>query len=146
MNKLLLIDRFRGEHFFLSNFYPVVIWNGGIRYPSSEHAYQAAKTINMAERQRIAKLPKPSMAKRAGRKVAMRPDWDQVKLSVMERIVMLKFSVPSLAKRLIATHPATLVEGNDWGDRYWGVYNGVGANHLGLILMAVRDKIMAVHL
>jgi len=137
-----LINSFRDEYFFLSNFYPVAIWNAGIRYPSAEHAYQAAKTTKFEERRAIASLPKPAQAKRMGRKVTLRPDWDSVKLAVMKRIVARKFSIPSLAKRLVATFPAELWEGNGWGDRYWGVCNGVGANHLGKILMEVRRELM----
>uniref|UniRef100_A0A6M3KX68 NADAR domain-containing protein n=1 Tax=viral metagenome TaxID=1070528 RepID=A0A6M3KX68_9ZZZZ len=141
-----LINSFRGEFFFLSNFFPVVIWNGGIRYLSMEHAFQAAKTLDMAERRMIAELPTPGQAKRTGRKVTLRPDWEQVKLAMMERIVRRKFSIPSLAQRLIATFPAKIVEGNTWGDRYWGVCAGVGANHLGEILMKIRKELMeAVH-
>lgn len=136
-----LIESFRGANFFLSNFYPVIIWNAGIRYPTAEHAYQAAKTLDMEERRRIASLETPGQAKRAGRRVAMRHDWEQVKLSVMARIVHLKFTVPSLAEKLMATSPAKLVEGNTWGDRYWGVCNGVGANHLGRILMKEREAL-----
>ena len=139
-----LINSFRGEFFFLSNFYPVVIWNAGICYPSAEHAYQAAKTFNQAERLAIASLDKSGQAKRAGRIVTLRPDWEQVKLSVMESIVRKKFSLTSLAQKLVNTLPAQLVEGNTWGDRYWGVCNGVGANHLGKILMKVRKDLMDV--
>lgn len=136
-----LINSFRGEFFFLSNFYPVIIWNDGIRYPSAEHAYQAAKTLVRTERVAIAECATPGQAKRMGRKVTLRPDWDSVKLVVMKRIVTRKFSVPSLAQRLKATSSAHIVEGNTWGDRYWGVCNGVGANHLGRILMEVRDSL-----
>jgi ribA/ribD-fused uncharacterized protein len=137
-----LINNFRGEYFFLSNFYPVAIWNAGIRYPSAEHAYQAAKTVVRTERITIAACETPAQAKRMGRKVTLRPDWDSVKLAVMKRIVARKFSIPSLAKRLVATFPAELWEGNGWGDRYWGVCAGVGANHLGKILMEVRRELM----
>lgn len=141
---LQLINSFRGEFFFLSNFYHVIIWNAGISYPSAEHAYQASKTFNQAERLAIAALSAAGQAKRAGRIVTLRPDWEQVKLAVMERIVRKKFAIPSLAQKLMATSPAHLVEDNTWGDRYWGKCNGVGANHLGEILMKVRKDLMEV--
>jgi len=142
-----LINSFRDEFFFLSNFYPVIIWNNGIRYPTAEHAFQAAKTQVREERIAIAACATPGEAKRMGRKVTLRPDWENVKLAVMKRIVARKFSIPSLAQRLKATFPAELWEGNGWGDRYWGVHNGVGENHLGRILMEVRRELIeAVHL
>lgn len=136
-----LINSFRDEFFFLSNFFPVIIWNAGIRYPSAEHAYQAAKTLDMGMRRKIAAIPRPGQAKRAGRNVVLREDWDTVKLDVMRRILEMKFSVPSLRAKLLATGDARLVEGNTWGDRFWGEYAGRGANHLGRLLMETREKI-----
>ena len=135
------IESFRNEHFFLSNFYPVIIWNAGIRYPSAEHAFQAAKTLDFEMRRKIAATLKPGQAKRMGRSVVLREDWDSVKLDVMRRILELKFSVPSLKAKLLATGDAHIVEGNTWNDRFWGVCNGVGANHLGKLLMALRDRL-----
>ena len=89
-----LINSFRDEFFFLSNFYPVIIWNDGIRYPTAEHAYQAAKTVVRTERIAIAACATPGEDKRMGRKVTLRPDWENVKLAVMKRIVARKFSIP----------------------------------------------------
>lgn len=133
------IDSFSGEYDFLSNFYSQEITYDGIKYPTNEHAFQAAKTLDLAKRQAIAKLATPGQAKRAGRKVLLRSDWEDVKFDVMKEIVILKFITPELKEKLLATKDAELIEGNTWNDRCWGVCNGVGQNNLGQILMEVRE-------
>lgn len=140
---MTVIDRFHGEYRFLSNFYPVEVTFGGNVYPSVEHAYQAAKTLDEEDRQKIAKLKTAGEAKRYGRKVKMRPDWDHVKLNIMKELLQQKFDRdenPDLWKLLSLTGKAKLVEGNDWHDTYWGVCDGIGANHLGRLLMEIRDE------
>ena len=136
-----MIDRFDGEHAFLSNFWPSPLTLDGITYPTVEHAFQAAKAIDPLERQRIAALPTPGAAKRAGRKVAIRPDWEQVNVAIMEDLVRRKFADPELAGKLLATGDEELIEGNTWNDRFWGVCRGVGRNELGKILMRVRAEL-----
>lgn len=136
------IDSFDGEFRFLSNFFPCVIWHDGIRYPTLEHAFQAAKTLDFAERWRISQLDTPGQAKRAGRNVQLRPDWLQVRRMVMQELLIQKFVLNAeLRQRLKATGNARLIEGNTWGDTYWGVCRGVGENHLGYLLMALRGII-----
>jgi N-glycosidase YbiA len=137
----MMIDRFDGEYAFLSNFWSSPITLDGITYPTVEHAFQAAKAINPPERQRIAALPTPGAAKRAGRKVAIRPDWERVKVGIMEDLVRRKFADPELAGKLLATGEEDLVEGNTWNDRFWGVCRGSGRNELGKILMRVRAEL-----
>ncbi len=138
------IAEFRGEYRFLSNFWPAEVWFEGRRYPSAEHAYQAAKSLDDADRARIAALYTASEAKTAGRALKLRPDWDTAKFEVMEACVRDKFTRNAeLRAKLLATADAYLEEGNDWGDRVWGVSGGVGENRLGLILMKVRDEIRA---
>jgi ribA/ribD-fused uncharacterized protein len=138
------IGPFRGTWAFLSNFYPAPVMFEGDVYPTVEHAYQAAKTTNHALRQRIRQCVTPGHAKAAGRQLPLQPDWEQVKLAVMEALIREKFMRhPELAKQLRTTSPHTLVELNSWGDRFWGVCRGRGRNHLGRILMAVRDALRA---
>lgn len=135
-----MIDRFDGTKFrFLSNFYMCPVIYEGIRYPSSEHAYQAAKSLDMEVRQRIANLSTPGKAKKAGRQINIRQDWEAVKYDVMSEIVLEKFlQNPDIKQKLIDTGDEELIEGNTWGDQWWGVCNGVGENMLGKILMRVR--------
>ena len=84
----------------------------------------------------------PSEAKRTGRKVKLRPDWEDVKINEMRNIVRAKFSQnPELAEKLIQTGDAHLEEGNTWGDRTWGTVNGSGQNLLGKILMEIRETL-----
>lgn len=134
-----MIDSFSGSHRFLSNFWPCVISFEGRIYPSTEHAYQAAKSLDDSVRARVAALPSPGSAKAAGRGIVLRPDWLDVRISVMARVTASKYPAGSdLARLLLGTGSAELVEVNRWGDRFWGVCRGVGENRLGRILMDRR--------
>src|SRR5438270_6235435 len=98
------IELFEGPYRFLSNFYPAQVEFDGLTYPTVEHAYQSAKTLDMNERKRIAQAPTPAEAKRQGRALKYRADWEQVKFDVMERCVRYKFTHHAeLADRLLAT-------------------------------------------
>ena len=136
------IDYFREEYFFLSNFYPAKIQFDGITYPSAEAAFQAQKTTDAQERAAFATVS-PDEAKKMGRTVALRSDWDEVRLAIMRQVVYAKFTQnPHLTQWLVWTGNKTLIEGNTWGDIYWGVdlRTGKGENHLGRILMALREE------
>jgi ribA/ribD-fused uncharacterized protein len=126
---------------WLSNFYPVNIEIGCHHWPSSEHAYQAAKTLDYDERMAIKAARTPGQAKKLGRKVTMRPDWDKIKRHEMKCILRLKFSLPGLKELLLQTGDGYLEETNHWGDTYWGVCNGVGQNNLGHVLMEIREEL-----
>ena len=136
-----MIDKFRGNYWFLSNFYESPIEEENITYPTVEHYFQAQKTLNREEKLKIAKASKPAKAKKMGRKVNLRKDWEDVKIQVMENGLRLKFQDPTLRKKLLATEDEELVEGNPWGDRYWGVCNGSGKNKLGKLLMKIRKEL-----
>lgn len=137
------IEGFFGDFHFLSNFHPSLVEVERIEYPTVEHAYQAMKTEDRTERQGIAAMASPGSAKRAGRKVKLREDWEKVKVGIMTDLVALKFEDPELREKLLSTGNAYLEETNTWRDRFWGVCNGQGQNHLGRILMEVRDAIRA---
>jgi len=137
-----LIDSFDGEYRFLSNFWPVEIEFEGIQFSSVEAAYQAAKTLDVIKRMVIAVLP-PNKAKRAGKKLELRPDWEAIKIPVMEILIRKKFQNPELKAKLLATDDKPLIERNHWGDTFWGICNEEGENHLGRILMQVRDELRA---
>jgi ribA/ribD-fused uncharacterized protein len=136
------IGPFTGEFRFLSNFFPVAVEYEAMRYPTAEHAFQAAKTEDPLVRARIRALPTASAAKRSGRNLVLRPDWEQRKLSIMGHILRQKFQHPVLRAQLLRTHPRPLVEVNTWGDHFWGVCHGHGENHLGRLLMALRREFL----
>ena len=133
------IDYFSGDYRFLSNFWPSEVNFNGVTYTTVEHGYQAAKTLSDSERLWIKASPTPGVAKRRGKEVTLREDWEQVKLYVMETLLRLKFSDPELCFKLLLTGNAELIEGNTWGDTYWGVCRGRGSNNLGKLLMKIRE-------
>ena len=139
----MVISGFHAQYRFLSNFYPCQVEYEGLFYPSVEHAFQAAKTLDIDLRRACAcYIKEPNEAKKWGRKLKIRKDWEQVKDQVMADVVWAKFSShPDLKQKLLDTGDAELVEGNWWGDTYWGVYDGQGENKLGKILMEVRTKL-----
>ncbi len=136
------ISIFDGAFEFLSNFYLAPVEYEGITYCCSECAFQAAKTLNISDRLRLVNMA-PGKAKREGRKVALRPNWELIKDNVMLQIVRNKFNQnPVLAQKLLCTGNAQLIEGNNWGDNYWGVCDRAkGKNKLGIILMQVREEL-----
>lgn len=135
----MTINSFSGRHRFLSNFWPCKIRYGNLVYPSVEHAYQAAKTLNRDSKQEIALVRNPGLVKHMGGRLRLRPDWPEVKLEIMRDLTIIKYSDRELQENLLSTGDKELIEGNYWGDTYWGVCRGTGENHLGIILMEVRE-------
>lgn len=135
------IKSFSGHYSWLSNFYLVDVILDGNQYPSVEHAYQAAKTLDPNERDIIRKARTPNEAKKLGKYVTIRKDWSSIRVDVMRRLLQQKFSVPELKVRLLATGDAIITEGNYWNDTFWGVCNGKGKNVLGKLIMEIRDSI-----
>jgi ribA/ribD-fused uncharacterized protein len=141
-----MIRKFDGDKAFLSNFYLSTIAFEGDVYPTVEHAFQAAKTSDVGERASVRDAGAPGQAKRRGRKVTLRADWEEVKNDIMLGILRIKFRDPGLRALLLATGDAELVEGNWWHDRYWGQCDcarckGQGRNILGNLLMQVRSEL-----
>lgn len=152
-----MISPFKGEHSFLSNFYPVRIEHEYFIYPTVEHAYVASKTNDIKFKRRISILPadKAGKAKRMGSKDGMKkfgcflkPDWHYIKESIMFDLLRLKFKHSDLAQMLINTGDEYLQEGNYWHDNFWGVCkcndcreNTVGLNILGNLLIKVRKEL-----
>lgn len=140
---------FDGEYRFLSNFYPSLLKSGNppirgvpVYWDTVEHAYQASKTDDQDWRERIHRAPSPGQAKKIGRLVPLRDGWEDQKYAYMNGFVWAKFACnEELKQLLIATEDRFLVEGNTWGDTYWGVCNGRGINMLGHILMQVRSSL-----
>lgn len=139
-----IIEEFQGKYRFLSNFSPSKIFIGGIVYPTVEHYYQAMKTFITAERQRISNAPTPGKAKRLGQQLELRPYWEDIKILTMKYGLIIKFKHPKLTKQLITTFPRILIEGNRWGDTFWGIdlETWEGENHLGKLLMEIRSDLL----
>lgn len=136
-----MITEFQGEYRFLSNFWPCHLTYEDFDYRSVEHAYQAAKTLDPEWRKMIRETLNAGYAKTMGAKAPRRESWDDIKLEIMRDLVWRKFFDWDLRKMLLATGDQELIEGNTWGDTFWGVCNGVGENNLGLILMNIRERI-----
>jgi len=137
-----VIDQFRGEYNWLSNFFNCRVEFEGLTFENSEAAFQAGKCFNPIEKTKFIGLT-GGKSKRLGKKVELRPDWESVKIDVMRQVLKCKFTQnPELGEKLIATGDAELIEGNNWRDFYWGVCNGKGQNHLGKLLMEVRAELV----
>jgi len=139
-----VIQEFQGDYRWLSNFWPARVGLDGVFYPTVEHAYQAGKTIIRAERHDIWLAPSPGKAKRWGKNVTLRPDWEVVKLSIMEALLRQKFAQYQMYEKLLATEDQQIVEGNRWHDNYWGdclCQNCVtvpGHNWMGYLIEKIR--------
>lgn len=140
MQNAKVIDFFDGKWKYLSNFYGGPIIYNCLKYGTVEAAFQAQKTL-LKNVQFEFTLMTASQAKRAGRKVLLRRDWNEVKDKIMEDLVRLKFQIPKYREVLLSTGDAELVEGNWWKDTYWGVCAGIGHNKLGKILMKIRSEL-----
>lgn len=140
------IREFRGEHRYLSNFYEVPggIEALGMSAPTTEHIYQAAKTTVPQEIDTILAAASPGQAKRLGQTCTLSDDWNERRLETMIAIQRAKYANPEMARRLRLTAKREIVEGNTWGDTFWGVDldSGEGSNHLGKIIMQIRSNIV----
>lgn len=143
-----VIHGFQGAWRFLSNFHESRASWGGVAYPTAEHAYQSAKSLDPEYRRRVAACPTPGEAKRTGRQAVLRPGWDgRVRRQAMLIVLVSKFTLsPELASWLAATGDAELVETNHWHDNFWGDCRceqrpgceEPGRNLLGRLLEGVR--------
>src|SRR3990167_7387333 len=135
---------FRGTLALLSNFYGATISVNGGRYATLEHAYQASKCCIPRDAAQIRDAPTPYTAKRLGRTVHLRADWERRKIPLMRQLLRAKFAQhPALAQQLLQTGNLELVERNGWHDTYWGtcycpIHQGTGKNVLGQLLMELR--------
>lgn len=136
---LPLIDNFRGEYYFLSNYFPCHIEIDGKKFLNAEAAFQAHKCPARVDE--FTSLS-PNDAKKLGRSVELRSDWDQVRVGVMYKVLNAKFRQNGLLGFwLHQTGTAILIEGNTWHDTFWGVCNGKGKNTLGSLLMQIRKEL-----
>lgn len=141
------INKFRGEYWFLSNFYPSPFVYQFKEWPTSEHLYMSHKTFDKDLREQIRKSDTPGKAKRIGRELDLRSDWEDIKISVMKKCLLLKFGQNyDIQKKLIKTGDTKLIEGNTWHDNVWGDCSCEkckyisGQNLLGMLLGLVRSE------
>lgn len=144
-----VISSFKDEYRFLSNFYHVAagVMYEGVKFPTVEHAYQAAKAFFASPKRNrkilyaYAALPTPGMAKALGEIVPVAAEWQAAKVAIMRDLLSQKFNDPVLRRLLLSTKDCELIEGNTWGDIFWGVCDGAGENNLGKLLMELRTEI-----
>lgn len=136
------ITEFTGPYRFLSNFWVQPFEYKGIVFGSAEHAYQGAKARKHQDFLKVYNAKTPGEAKRIARTLPLSEDWNRLRLPLMWDILKVKFAYGTdLAQKLLDTGDAELIEGNTWGDEFWGVCNGVGTNHLGVLLMKQRERL-----
>lgn len=138
-----MIKEFKNQYFFLSNFYECPIYYNKLVFCNAEAAFQAQKVIDEKEQYKFINL-NASQARKLGKTIVLRKDWEEVKDKIMYEIVKRKFTVnKELQQKLIDTKDEELVEGNWWHDTYWGIDSktGIGKNKLGKILMKVREEV-----
>jgi len=139
------VNKFDGEYKFLSNFYLIEILYEGIRYPSTENAYQSAKSFDPNFKHRVS-ICKPGASKRLGSQVKIRDDWESLKVGIMYELLIQKFTNKDLKQKLLEIK-GDIIEGNYWHDNYWGdclcekCKNIKGINILGKLLMKVRGEL-----
>lgn len=125
-----------------SNFYPSIVTFEGESYPTVEHAFQAAKSLDVDERKKIRDAKTPKEAKRLGRKVNLRHDWEEIKFTVMYFLVAQKFNQEPFRSLLESTENLPIYEDSPF-DKVWGTGEkggiGTGKNALGFILMNIRQ-------
>ena len=126
---------------FLSNYYVSTIRFNGKLYSTVEHAYQASKSLDPMIQEMIRRAKTPNDAKRIGRAIDLRQDWDDVKISIMKSLIQEKFENPFLRQQLLETKNKDLINENRWNDTFWGVTNGIGENWLGRIIQEIREEI-----
>jgi N-glycosidase YbiA len=134
------------EHGYMSNFYRAEIKLDGKKWMTTEHYYQAQKSLDPEEQELVRLAANPKMAARLGRVfLKLREDWEDVKFDIMRKAVYAKFDQhPKLKEKLLGTGEALLVEhtvGTPRPDPVWGDgIDGTGANWLGRILMEYREE------
>jgi ribA/ribD-fused uncharacterized protein len=141
------IVRFESEFFWLSNFYEVPVKLGNLTFGSTEAAFQGCKykaalgdQKEQYEFMQDMIQANPSQSKKLGKRLLIDLDkWESIKVTCMREVVKAKFDQhDDLRLKLIETGAALLVEGNTWGDKFWGRCDGMGLNVLGSILMELR--------
>lgn len=130
---------FREKYWFLSNMYPCTLRINGLCFTCAEAAFQSFKTTNPEIRKQFQKIT-GFEAKKLGRKLKLREDWDVIKLDVMDAVLNVKFKQHPELHRMLKQIPEPIIEDNNWNDTFWGRCNGVGKNYLGLLLERIKTS------
>lgn len=126
---------------WLSNFAPTpIVDKKNAIWPTAEHAYQGQKTHDTKWKRTIRGATTPATAKRWGKQVPVRSDWDKVKVKIMRNILAAKFGQSDeLHTKLIQTDGRELIHLSPW-DGFWGTGPSKnGKNMLGKLLMELRS-------
>lgn len=136
------IDRFKGEYDFLCNRFACrFVWQG-LKYGNAEAAFQSSKCVDELERKAFCTCSADRAALK-GREIVPPAGWENERLGIMESVLTAKFEQnPNLMKSLVETGNRRLINGNNKGEIFWGIdlYSWRGENHLGEILMTIRNK------
>lgn len=139
------VSSFTGPFQCFSNFFESQVKLDGMEFNTVEAAFQAAKTLDFDKRREISTLA-PHMAKRVGRNVLLRPEWESIKEPIMLHLLLQKFAPGTNFRRiLMSTKGRHICEGNTWHDNIWGdctcpdCRNKPGKNLMGKLLMYIRD-------
>lgn len=140
------IENFHDKHYYLSNFYIAPMKVDGKMFQTNEHFFQASKASDEETFELIRLAKTAAQTKKLGKEIPLRKNWENIKNEVMLKGLRAKFALPEMRALLLETGDATLIEGNNWHDRYWGrcdcsKHGGVGENWLGRLLMQVRSEI-----
>jgi ribA/ribD-fused uncharacterized protein len=144
MENFKFIGSFRGDKFFLSNFYGSPIVVKGKMYLTSEHFYQASSAEKEEDAEKIRLCKTPGETKKIVKNIKKRKDWDSIKLKIMNIALTYKFFQNiEIARKLYDTKNEEIIEYNNWGDKFWGkdIETKEGKNNLGILLMDVRKRI-----
>ncbi len=134
------VDKYR----YLSNFHLSKVVFDGITFSSSENAYQSSKLLLIEDKIAISNVsPVESRKFWIDKEKKYSPEkFDQLKISIMRIILFDKFTRDTCIRtKLLNTKGLFLEETNWWNDTFWGVCKGKGSNHLGKLLMEVRDLV-----
>ena len=135
------ITSFTGKNAFLNTFYSCSITTSdNLTYPALENAFQASRCVYKTDKKRFTTIT-PGDAKKLGGEVTTKPGWKERQIEEMRQLLSIKFEDKALSLMLLKTGDEELLYTNTWHDTFWGICDGTGSNHLGKLLMELRDSL-----
>ena len=141
-----MISEFQNEYRWLSNFAPVIVVHDEVEYPSVEHAYMSAKSDETVWKEFCAAADiNPKWVKKLSTLIVVKSDWEVMKLDIMKSCLVQKYHTEPYRTKLLKTGDQCIQEGNNWGDKFWGVCleTNTGENNLGKLIMEIRESLAA---